>query len=219
MKNEVVNALNIMLEVQKKTEFNKAKFYAILNFKNAVVKSSGDLSLFSLIKIERDLIGNSRSDAYTETVKRAWAVACDALDGKVPTLANAPTKPTKPDWNAIYTEAVEAGKRAANAAKPIPMVVGSPTTPLGSDIDLSKPTYYVADGVCGFGYLKIKNGGSPFARWCAKNNIGFKGYYGGREIGSPVMTQSMERNGAAVAAMAEVLTKHGVDCYSYTRID
>ena len=30
------------------------------------------------------------------------------------------------------------------------MVVGTPTTPLGDDIDYSKDTYYVADGMCGF---------------------------------------------------------------------
>ena len=33
---------------------------------------------------------------------------------------------------------------------PNPMVVGTPTTPLGDDIDYSKDTYYVADGMCGF---------------------------------------------------------------------
>ena len=37
------------------------------------------------------------------------------------------------------------------------MVVGTPTTPLGNDIDYSKETYYVADGLCGFGLGLISN--------------------------------------------------------------
>ena len=35
------------------------------------------------------------------------------------------------------------------------MVVGTPTTPLGDDIDYSKDTYYVADGMCGFAWINI----------------------------------------------------------------
>ena len=36
------------------------------------------------------------------------------------------------------------------------MVVGTPTTPLGDDIDYTKETYYVADGMCGFAWINIK---------------------------------------------------------------
>ena len=39
---------------------------------------------------------------------------------------------------------------------PTPMVVGTPTTPLGDDIDYTKDTYYVADGMCGFAWINIK---------------------------------------------------------------
>lgn len=224
MKTAIVNALATMLDAQTKSEFNKAKFYAILNFKNAVAKANS-VTVDSLLRIQQELIANSRSDAYTAKVTEAYITAFFALEGKTPdgtTLpvpVDAPAKPAKVDWRSAYVEAVEAGKRAANAAKPVPMMVGTPKTLFSNDIDHSKPTYIVNDGVCGFGYVKIKNGNSPFARWCAKNGIGFKGYYGGREIGSPAMTQSMERNGAACAAMVEVLSKYGVDCYSYTRID
>ena len=49
----------------------------------------------------------------------------------------------------IYTEAHSAG-RCRIKRTPTPMVVGTPTTPLGDDIDYSKDTYYVADGLCGF---------------------------------------------------------------------
>ena len=48
----------------------------------------------------------------------------------------------------IYEQAHNAGMAAGNGCTPTPMVVGQPTTPLGNDIDYSKETYYVADGVC-----------------------------------------------------------------------
>ena len=47
----------------------------------------------------------------------------------------------------IYSEAHSAGMAAGHGCTPTPMVVGTPTTPLGNDIDYSKDTYYVAD-VC-----------------------------------------------------------------------
>ena len=56
----------------------------------------------------------------------------------------------------IYLEADKEGKARAGDCVPTPMVVGSPTTPLGSDIDYDKKTYYVADGVCGFAWINIK---------------------------------------------------------------
>ena len=49
----------------------------------------------------------------------------------------------------IYSEAHSAGMAAGHGCTPTPMVVGTPTTPLGDDIDYSKDTYYVADGMCG----------------------------------------------------------------------
>ena len=38
----------------------------------------------------------------------------------------------------IYKEADAAGSAAAEAAVPTPMIVGTPTTPLGNDIDFKK---------------------------------------------------------------------------------
>ena len=55
----------------------------------------------------------------------------------------------------IYSEAHSKGIAAGKACSPTPMVVGQPTTPLGNDIDYSKETYYVADGVCGFAWINI----------------------------------------------------------------
>ena len=55
----------------------------------------------------------------------------------------------------IYKEADAAGSAAAEAAVPTPMIVGTPTTPLGNDIDFKKQTYFVSEGVCGFAWVKI----------------------------------------------------------------
>ena len=42
------------------------------------------------------------------------------------------------DCAKLYQEADFAGTKAGTDASPTPMVVGSPTTPLGNDIDPSK---------------------------------------------------------------------------------
>ena len=48
------------------------------------------------------------------------------------------------------------GMDAGRAASVTPMIVGSPSTPFGSDIDYSKKTYFVEDGACGFAGVVIK---------------------------------------------------------------
>jgi len=63
----------------------------------------------------------------------------------------------------IYSEAHALGIAAGNGCSPTPMVVGTPTTPLGNDIDYSKDTYYVSDGVCGFAWVNIKPARAAFA--------------------------------------------------------
>ena len=47
-------------------------------------------------------------------------------------------------------------KQDSKACTPTPMMVGEPTTPLGNDIDYSKDTWLVNDGVCGFAWINIK---------------------------------------------------------------
>ena len=65
----------------------------------------------------------------------------------------------------IYSEAHSAGMAAGHGCTPTPMVVGTPTTPLGDDIDYSKDTYYVADGLCGFAWINIKPARGKFVTW------------------------------------------------------
>ena len=55
----------------------------------------------------------------------------------------------------IYSEHIL--RECSNACTPTPMVVGEPTTPLGNDIDYTKETWLVNDGVCGFAWINIKS--------------------------------------------------------------
>ena len=64
----------------------------------------------------------------------------------------------------VYAEAHSAGMAAGNGCTPTPMVVGTPTTPLGNDIDYDKETYYVADGMCGFAWINIKPARGKFVK-------------------------------------------------------
>ena len=74
----------------------------------------------------------------------------------------------------IYTEAHSAGMAAGHGCTPTPMVVGTPTTALGDDIDYTKDTYYVADGMCGFAWINIKPARGKFVKFLKDNNIGRK---------------------------------------------
>ena len=77
----------------------------------------------------------------------------------------------------IYTEAHALGIKAGNECSPTPMVVGTPSTPLGDDIDYSKDTYYVSDGVCGFAWVNIKPARGGFVKYLQEQDIGRKASY------------------------------------------
>ena len=120
----------------------------------------------------------------------------------------------------IYEEAHFKGIDAAKACQPTPMVVGSPSTPLGSEIDYSQPTYYVEGGVCGFAWVVVQDARTGFARWLKKNHIG-KTRYGasGVCIWVSYFGQSMARKEAYAIAFAEYLNSQGIKAYSDSRMD
>lgn len=80
----------------------------------------------------------------------------------------------------IWNEAWAAGARAGAAHVPTPMLVGTPTTPLGNDIDPRKKTYYVPQGVCGFANVCVAPATCSFAKWLRekyrKADRGFDSY-------------------------------------------
>jgi hypothetical protein len=120
------------------------------------------------------------------------------------------TLPTAPDFAAIYREAHEAGHAAALASNPRPMTVMSG----------NRVVETVMDGVCGFAWVSVKDGRKPFSKWLVKQGYGRKdGYRGGVSVWVGDYRQSMTRKDAYAGAFASVLQKHGIDCYSMSRMD
>jgi len=120
----------------------------------------------------------------------------------------------------IYKEADAAGSAAAEAAVPTPMIVGTPTTPLGNDIDFKKQTYFVADGLCGFAWVKIFPARGVFVTYLKKAGIGStNGYEGGYDIWVRGYGQSVTRKEEYAQAFAKVLNSYGINAYAQSRLD
>jgi len=112
---------------------------------------------------------------------------------------------------------------------PQPMIVGHPSTPLGNDVDPTKPMWYVADGVCGFAYVILESGRTGFAQWLLKNGLGSKWWSNGRTKGVVVNTfprlgfaepgQSFEKNKFVAQKVAARLRAEGIDAWVDARID
>lgn len=152
----------------------------------------------------------------------ARAIVDDLLAGKtVNTAAPAiPVESKEDKFRALWDKAMAAGMAAANACNPVPMVVGSPSTPFGNDIDPEKETYFVPDGVCGFAWVTVRPGNSPFANWLKKNGLARKdSYAGGVSIWIAEHGQSLQRKEAHAFAMARELSIAGIKAYGNSRID
>jgi len=135
-------------------------------------------------------------------------------------------KGTKTQWSRLYAEADAAGRKAANASTPAPMLVGTPKDMMASltggddgGFDEKEPVYYVADGVCGFAWVLIRPGNSSFARWLVKTDKGSAAYGGGVSIWVSGYGQSMQRKEAYAGAFAKVLQAAGITAYSQSRMD
>jgi hypothetical protein len=120
----------------------------------------------------------------------------------------------------IHNEAVNAGLEAGEAHKPVPMIVGSPSTLFGNDIDPNKPVYHVDSGVCGFAWVKIRPARGKFVTWLKSNNIGRRDdYAGGYRIPCFEFGQSLEKKERYASAYARVLKTHGINAHSDSRMD
>ncbi len=101
-----------------------------------------------------------------------------------------------------------------------PMVVGTPTTLLGSDIDYSKKTYVVESGVCGFAGVVIKPARGKFVSYLKSIDMGYKHYYGGWYVSVRAFGQSLTRKEAYASAFARVLKDAGMEgVYVDSRMD
>lgn len=120
----------------------------------------------------------------------------------------------------IYKEADAAGHEAATTVVPTPMIVGTPTTVLGNDIDYKKQTYFVEGGVCGFAWVKIFPARGAFVNYLKSIKVGStNGYEGGYDIWVRGYGQSVTRKAAYAGAFAQVLQKYGIKAYGDSRLD
>ena len=111
------------------------------------------------------------------------------------------------------------GMDAGRDASVTPMVVGSPSTPFGSDIDYYKKTYFVESGVCGFAGVVIKPARGKFVSYLKSLGKGHSHYYGGFYVPVREFGQSMTRKEAYADAFAKVLSEEGMRCYVDSRMD
>jgi hypothetical protein len=145
-------------------------------------------------------------------------------------------------WAGVVERAHAAGLAAAEAAVPTPMVVGSPKNLMGSllggddgGFDPDKPTYYVSEGACGFGWVSMwpeRSGETRrFVNWMSgrtktkfppvvKCDKSSHWSYGKFYVWAGVGGQSVARKEAYVHAFAEVLRDEvGLKCYGSSRLD
>jgi hypothetical protein len=129
-------------------------------------------------------------------------------------------------FEALYQKAHDAGVAAVQEAvkqqKIAAMVVGTPTTPFGNDIDPKQPVYYVADGPCGFAWVNIKPGNCRFANWLKKKNLARKdSYYGGVTVWVSEYNQSLQKKEIYAGAFAQVVYDSGEvkSAYMSSRMD
>ena len=119
----------------------------------------------------------------------------------------------------LYNEAMAAGARAAGVAKVAPMAVQM-SQGLTDGFDFGRPFEVVADGVCGFAWVKVRPANSSFAKWLKRKGIVTNvAYTGGYDIWIRGYNQSMQRKEAHAEAMAAVLREAGIKAYAGSRMD
>jgi hypothetical protein len=138
-------------------------------------------------------------------------------------------------YEALFNELKAISHKAlAECPAPTPIIVGSPSTPLGNDVDPNQKTWFVEGGVCGFATVVLESGRSGFAQWLVQerpmgNKLGSKWWSFGRAKGVGLYTferygfadagQSFERKRFIANRMAQHLRSKGFECWVDARID
>ena len=117
----------------------------------------------------------------------------------------------------LVLRAQRAGMAAAEALVPRAMVVRE-VNPISGQYE-GGAQYHVPEGVCGFAWVVVRPGNSPFARYLKAINIARKGYGGGVHVWVSGYNQSMERKEAYAEAYAKVLQEAGIKAYADSRMD
>lgn len=112
----------------------------------------------------------------------------------------AAAKPAAGDWAAIYKAAKAAAVAAVEANK-----------------GLENPNAFD----CGFGWVEVRDGRSPFVNWCRKNGAGKKHWSKGWYFWGPGehYGQSIAVHQKGADAFAAVLNANGVEASSCSRYD
>ena len=110
---------------------------------------------------------------------------------------------------------MDAGRRVGVT----PMIVGTPTELMGSEIDYSKKTYFVEGGVCGFAGVVIKPARGKFVSYLKSIDKGYNRYGGGYYVPVRVFGQSLTRKEAYAKAFADVLKEVGMKVFVDSRMD
>lgn len=120
------------------------------------------------------------------------------------------------NFRAITAAARAAGLEAGEKSCPRPMVVQE----IGVYGDVLKTYEPVMDGVCGFAWIKVRPGNSPFARYLkAVGLTSGRAYDGGVDIWVRDFNQSYEKKMAYAAAYASILQQAGINAYATGRLD
>lgn len=117
------------------------------------------------------------------------------------------------EFSALVARAAAAGRVAGNAIVPRHMVV------YGGRPGEVPVRYDVPEGPCGFAWINVSPGNSPFANYLKKNGIAHKAYRGGVDIWVGDYGQSLDRKEAHANAYAEVLREAGIRAYADSRMD
>ena len=120
-------------------------------------------------------------------------------------------------YTSLMAGALREGEQAYHDCVPTPVRFYQ----AGTDPDVTGET--VADGLCGFAWVRLKPANSPFANWLRKQeNKRFRthrGYPTGLEIWPAGVSQSWERKKAWANAVAKVLSDAGLKAYAGDRLD
>ena len=122
------------------------------------------------------------------------------------------------NYEQVWAEAEAAADAAAKAKVPTPMIVGTPTTPLGDDIDPNKTIYYVPGGMCGFASIRFK-ANTAFGRWAKATERATKSYDVGLRVPGRVGGQSYETKVAYANAFVNVLQENDIEAWVEERLD
>jgi hypothetical protein len=105
----------------------------------------------------------------------------------------------------LVLKAHEAGMRAGQAVVPVPMHVQGYAP--------------VMEGPCGFAWVTVRPGNSPFANFLKRAKLADKAYGGGVSVWVSEFGQSVARKEAYARAYAAVLQDAGVKAYADSRLD